>query len=298
MNKVRIGIDLGGTKTEIIALDENGKALFRQRVATPKKDYQAILGMIGNLVHEAEHQIGTQGNVGIGTPGALSRASGKLRNSNTTCMNGKPLLQDLESLLNRKIRLSNDANCFALSEATDGSGVGAAVVFGVIIGTGTGAGIVVNGKVLDGPNAIAGEWGHNSIPWPREDELPGHKCYCGKRGCIETFLSGPGLARYHHDLHGKTLSADIIVNQALKGDQACILTMDRYEDRLARALAHVINILDPDVIVLGGGMSNIKQLYQNIPKLWGHYVFSDRVDTRLLPPKHGDSSGVRGAAWL
>ncbi len=298
MGPVRIGIDLGGTKTEIIALADDGKVLLRERAPTPANDYRAILETIGRLVSEAEYQIGTRCSIGIATPGALSRATGKLRNSNTTCLNGKPLLQDLESLLDRKIRMTNDANCFALSEATNGAGAGARVVFGVIIGTGTGAGIIVNGKVLIGPNGIAGEWGHNPIPWPRDDELPGPQCYCGKHGCIETFLSGPGLAHYHQDLHGKTLSPDIIVTRAIKGDPACMLTMDRYEDRLARALAHVINILDPHVIVLGGGMSNIKQLYQNIPKLWGQYVFSDRVDTKLVPPKHGDSSGVRGAAWL
>lgn len=298
MDKVRIGIDLGGTKTEIIALAEDGKELLRERAETASNDYRKILDTIGRLVSEAEHQIGTRCSVGIGVPGAVSLATGKLRNSNTTCLNGKPVFQDLKSLLNREIRLTNDANCFALSEARDGNAAKARVVFGVIIGTGTGGGIVVNGRVLVGPNAIAGEWGHNPIPWPREDELPGPKCYCGKHGCIETFLSGPGLTRYHNELHGKVLTADVIVQQASNGNHECLLTMDRYEDRLARSLAHVINILDPHVIVLGGGMSNIKQLYTSIPKLWGQYVFSDRVDTKLVPPKHGDSSGVRGAAWL
>lgn len=295
---VKFGIDLGGTKIEIIALDDSGHELLRRRIATPQGNYTATLQTIAALVNEAEAHLGTQCSIGIGTPGAVSRATGLLKNSNSVCLNGQPVLRDLETLLGRPIRIANDANCFALSEATDGAAKGAPVVFGVIIGTGTGAGIVVNGHVLTGPNAIAGEWGHNPLPWPQMEELPGPNCYCGKQGCIETFLSGPGMARDHARHGEKNLDAKEITARALAGNAACEAALQRYEDRLARSLAHVINILDPDVIVLGGGMSNIARLYENVPKLWGHYVFSDRVDTRLVPHQHGDSSGVRGAAWL
>jgi fructokinase len=295
---MRIGIDLGGTKIEIVALDEAGRELARRRVATPQNDYTATLDAIVQLVRDVERDTGRMGTVGIGTPGAISRATDRLKNSNSVCLNGQPILDDLESLLERSIRIENDANCFALSEAVDGAGRGASVVFGVIIGTGTGAGIVVNGRALTGPNAIAGEWGHNPLPWPQADELPGAACYCGKSGCIETWLSGPGMARQHEARTGETLDAPEIVVRAAGGNAQCERTMNEYEDRLARSLAHVINILDPEVIVLGGGMSNITRLYQNVPKLWGRYVFSDRVDTRLVKNAHGDSSGVRGAAWL
>jgi fructokinase len=294
---LRIGIDLGGTKIEAIALDSSGHALLRQRIDTPQGDYQATLAAIASLVHQTENALGMQGSVGIGTPGAISRATGLLRNSNSICLNGQPVLRDLETLLSRPVRVANDANCFALSEATDGTAAGASVVFGVIIGTGTGAGIVVNGRVLTGPNAIAGEWGHNPLPWPQAEELPGPACYCGKQGCVETFLSGPGMMRDHAQ-YSSSLDTREIVHRAQAGDVACSATLQRYEDRLARSLAHVINILDPDVIVLGGGMSNIARLYENVPKLWQRHVFSDRVDTRLVPNKHGDSGGVRGAAWL
>ena len=295
---MKLGIDLGGTKIEIVALDNQGVELLRRRVPTPQGDYSATLHAIANLVHSAEAELGQRGSVGIGTPGALSKATGLLKNSNSVHLNGKPVLQDLESLLQRKVMISNDANCFALSEATDGAGAGASVVFGVILGTGVGAGIVVNGKVLTGPNGIAGEWGHNPLPWPAPDELPGPECYCGQTGCIETFLSGPGMAQLHQQETGVSLSPEVIVARAEAGDQACVLSMQHYENRLARSLAHVINILDPDVIVLGGGMSNIERLYTNVPQLWTRWVFSDRVDTRLVKNKFGDSSGVRGAAWL
>jgi fructokinase len=295
---MRLGIDLGGTKIEIIALDESGRELTRHRVDTPQNDYPATLEAIAQLVREMESELGRMGTVGIGTPGAISRASGLLKNSNSVCLNGQPILDDLERLLERTIRIENDANCFALSEAVDGAAAGAGVVFGVIVGTGTGAGIVVNGQSLTGPNAIAGEWGHNPLPWPQAHELPGCTCYCGKHGCIETWLSGPGMARRHQERTGERLDAPTIVSLAAEGDAECEKTMSEYEDRLARGLAHVINILDPDVIVLGGGMSNITRLYQNVPRLWGRYVFSDRVDTRLVKNAHGDSSGVRGAAWL
>jgi fructokinase len=295
---LRFGIDLGGTKIELIALEVTGEELLRRRRPTPQGNYQATLKAIEELVVGAEHELGRQGSVGIGTPGALSRVTGKVRNSNSGCLNGQPLQQDLEDLLNRPVRLSNDANCFALSEATDGAAAGSSVVFGVIIGTGTGAGIAIDGKVLVGSNAIAGEWGHNPLPWPQVEELEGPVCYCGKRGCIETWLSGPGMARDHQQVNGEVLDPKTIALRASGGDISCEATLQRYEGRLARSLAHVINILDPDVIVLGGGLSNLRRLYYNIPKRWGDYVFSDRVETRLVPPCHGDSSGVRGAAWL
>ncbi|MBU1690750.1 MAG: ROK family protein [Gammaproteobacteria bacterium] len=295
---MKLGIDLGGTKIEIIALDDEGSELLRRRVPTPQGDYSGTLWAIADLVHQAEAALGQVGTIGIGTPGAISRATGLLKNSNSIHLNGQPIVQDLESLLQRKLRISNDANCFALSEATDGAAAGAAVVFGVIIGTGTGAGIVVNGHVLTGANGIAGEWGHNPLPWPEGVELPGPACYCGRYGCIETFLSGPGMSADYQRVSGKKFDAATIVARAADGDVACELTLQRYENRLARSLAHVINILDPDVIVLGGGMSNIECLYENVPGIWGRYVFSDRVDTRLVRNRFGDSSGVRGAAWL
>ncbi len=296
---MRLGVDLGGTKIEIIALEENGKVLLRERVATPQGDYAATLEAITGLVNAAEVKLGRTGlPVGIGTPGAISRATGLLKNSNSVCLNGQPLQQDLEARLGRPLRISNDANCFALSEAVDGAAAGASVVFGVIIGTGTGAGIVVDRHVLTGPNAIAGEWGHNPLPWPRSDELPGPACYCGKQGCIETWLSGTGMARDFKLHTGEALTAESIVARAEHGEVSSRAALERYYDRMARALAQVINILDPDVIVLGGGMGKIPTLYYEIPRRWGAYVFSDRVDTRLVAPKHGDSSGVRGAAWL
>jgi fructokinase len=308
---MRIGIDLGGTKVEGIALSETGEELFRHRIATPQGDYQATLQSIQSLIAEIETRCAgdssEQASIGICTPGALSPASGLLRNSNSVCMNGKPVLDDLQTLLNREIRMANDANCFALSEATDGVAKDAAVVFGVIIGTGTGAGIVIDKKTLIGPNAIAGEWGHNPLPWPQGDnahaglydERPGAECYCGKHGCIETWVSGPAITR-DHAMHnnGEEVDAKTLDQRSRTGDSAAENTLQRYEDRLARSLAHVINMLDPDAIVLGGGMGNIKRLYENVPTIWRQYVFSDVVNTRLLAPKYGDSSGVRGAAWL
>jgi len=298
MGGIKIGIDLGGTKIELIALDEAGGERMRRRVPTPQGDYPATLDAIQQLVNEAWAELDAETSLGFGTPGALSKATGLLKNSNSTCLNGKPLLEDLQHRLGRPIRIGNDADCFALSEASDGAAAGAGIVFGVILGTGVGAGVIVNGKPLSGPNAITGEWGHNPLPWPRDDERPGPPCYCGHQGCIETFLSGPGLARSHFQASGQNLSAAEIVGRAEKGDADCEHSLITYEDRLARALAHVINLLDPDVIVLGGGLSNCFRLYANVPKLWGRYVFSDRVDTLLVPPKYGDSSGVRGAAWL
>ncbi len=295
---MRIGIDLGGTKIEGIALSDEGEELVRRRVPTPAGDYAATLQTIKTLVDEIESELNAAGSVGIGTPGALSPATGLLKNSNSVCMNGMPVFEDICRLLGREVRIANDANCFALSEATDGAAAGAEVVFGVIIGTGTGAGIVVRGHVLTGPNAIAGEWGHNPLPWPRDDERPGTACYCGRHGCIETWLSGPGMSRDYLESGGQAVEAKQVVALALGGDERAEACLQNYENRMARSLAHVINILDPDAIVLGGGMSNIERLYTRVPELWGQYVFSDRVDTRLLPPKFGDSSGVRGAAWL
>jgi len=295
---LRLGIDLGGTKIEIIALGTDGRELLRRRVATPRDDYRATLAAVAELVEHAERDLGARGTVGIGTPGSISRATGLLRGSNSVCLNGQPIRRDLEAILAREVLVTNDANCFALSEATDGAGQGGDVVHGVILGTGVGSGVVVHGKVLDGPNAISGEWGHNPLPWPRDDERPGFPCFCGRSGCIETWLSGPGLERDHLRSTGEGVAAKDIAARAAGGDPRCNATLARYEERFARAIAHVINILDPDVIVLGGGMSNTDRLYASVPKLWGAWVFSDRVDTRLARNVHGDSSGVRGAAWL
>jgi fructokinase len=282
---LRIGVDLGGTKIEAIALDGE-REVFRQRVSTPRGDYAATIDAVTSLVGLAG-----KGSVGIGIPGALSRVTGLVKNANSTWLNGKPLKQDLEKALGREVRLENDANCFALSEAVDGAGKGARVVFGVILGTGVGGGIVVDGKVLTGPNAIAGEWGHNPLPLPTAADLPLPACYCGRIGCIEAYLSGPGLSRDHAQATGERLEAAQIALQRPE-------RMQIYAERLARALASVINLLDPDVIVLGGGLSNAARLYQAVPEIWDRYAFSDRVDTRLARNAHGDSSGVRGAAWL
>ncbi len=295
---MRIGIDLGGTKIAAIALTASGAVRAERRIETPTGDYAAIIAAVVALVDDIEAECRTTGSIGIGTPGAISPASGLIKNSNSVCLNGKPLRRDLEQALDRSVRLANDADCFALSEAGDGAAAGARSVFGVIIGTGTGGGIVVDGRLLTGPNAITGEWGHNPLPWPQADELPGPPCYCGKHGCIETFVSGPGLALDYRHASGRQLSAEAIVARAAQGEAMARSALNRYADRLARSLASVINVLDPEVIVLGGGMSNITALYESIPALWGRHVFSDRVDTRLLPARYGDASGVRGAAWL
>lgn len=294
----RIGIDLGGTKIEAIALDRDGHELLRRRIPTPPGDYRAILEAVTGLVASVEADTGAQGTIGIGTPGALSPATGLLRNSNSVCLNGRPLLQDLEALLGPRVRIANDADCFALSEATDGAAAGVATVFGVIVGTGTGGGLVVNGRLLTGINAIAGEWGHNPLPWPRDEERPGPDCYCGKQGCIETWLSGPGLQRSYQLLTGHVLSPADIARLDDEGETEARQVLDAYVDRMARALATVINLLDPDVIVLGGGVGNIRRLYRDVPARWTDYIFSDVVRTRLVAPGYGDSSGVRGAAWL
>ncbi len=297
-NRFRIGIDLGGTKIEGVVLDADGHECLRRRVPTPQGNYDATLAAITGLIETLERAVAQRCRVGIGMPGSQSHATGLVKNSNSVCLNGRPLHADLEQRLQRRLRFANDADCFALSEAIDGAAAGAGTVLGVIVGTGTGGGIVVDGRALSGPNGIAGEWGHNSLPWPRAEELPGAPCYCGKFGCIETWLSGPGLARDHYAVAGVEATASNIARYAAAGDTAAQASLERYADRMARALASVINIIDPDVIVLGGGMSNIDWLYTAVPQRWGRYVFSDRVDTRLVRARYGDSSGVRGAAWL
>ena len=295
---LRIGIDLGGTKIELAALDAAGAIVLRRRIVSPAHDYGAVVRAIGELVDGAERELGARASVGVGTPGATSPATGRIKNANSTVLNGKPLREDLERRLGRAVRLANDANCFALSEAADGAAEGARVVFGAILGTGVGGGLVVDGRLVEGANAIAGEWGHNPLPQPGPEDHPLPLCYCGRRGCIETFLSGPGLAADHARVQGERLEASDIARRALEGDAACEATMARYEARLARSLAGVLNVLDPDVVVLGGGLSNVARLYERVPRLWAAHVLSDTVVTRLARPRHGDSSGVRGAAWL
>jgi fructokinase len=295
---MRIGIDLGGTKIEGIAIAGDGSERARRRIASPRGDYANTLAAVSGLVRDIDRESGVRGTVGIGIPGTMSPATGLIKNSNSTWLNGRPLVDDLARLLERPIRFANDANCFALSEATDGAAAGSGIVFGVIIGTGTGGGVVIHGQVLVGANAIGGEWGHNPLPAARGVESPGPACYCGRRGCIETFLSGPALARDYAESGGPTVTAEEVAARAAAGDALAIAALERYEDRMARALGSVINLLDPDVIVLGGGLSNIDRLYERVPRLWSPYIFSDSVVTRLVRATHGDSSGVRGAAWL
>lgn len=297
-NSPRIGIDLGGSKIEVLALNQQGEELFRKRVATPKGDYRATLNAIAALVTITEKNLKQQCSVGICTPGSLSPNTQLLRNSNSICLNKKPFKQDIEKLLAREIRISNDANCFALSEATDGAARQAQIVFGVIIGTGCGGSIVINQQIVDGPNSIAGEWGHNPLPWPNENEIHATQCWCGQYDCLETYLSGSGLERDYSRSCEHQLNAKQIMHESEHGNACALETIARYEDRLAKSLAMIINILDPHAIVLGGGMSNVARLYENIPRLWDKYIFSDYIATQLLPPQYGDSSGVRGAAWL
>jgi fructokinase len=299
----RIGIDLGGTKIEAAAIDPVGRIQARRRIATPAGDYQGTIAALAGLVAAIESEVGACASVGVGIPGTLVAATGLVKNANSTWLNHRPLGRDVEAALGRPVRFANDANCFALSEAIDGAAAGCGTVFGVILGTGVGGGIVIGRHLLVGANAIAGEWGHNPLPAPRPDELPGPPCYCGRAGCIETFLSGPGLAadhrRHHgHDLGGGDLAGPEIAAGAAAGDPECRASLDRYAGRLARALASVINLIDPDAIVLGGGLSAFSFLYDEVPRRWGHHILSDTIVTRLLPPRHGDSSGVRGAAWL
>lgn len=329
LSPIRIGIDFGGTKTEIIALDaRNGKELYRKRIPTAKGDYQNTLNSFKELIDEAEAELGQKGTVGMAIPGTISQETNCVKNSNAVWMNGKPMKKDLEAMLGREVRVQNDANCFAVSEAVDGSGKGAPVVFGVIIGTGCGGGVVIDGKPIAGRNGVGGEWGHNVLPYPRVyteknldhgfpeaavknpngviqftndkswSEYPGELCYCGKAGCQELWISGTGFKMDYQRVTGEDLSTHDVINNVKKGEPKAVAAYERYVDRLARSLSVVINILDPDVIVLGGGMSNVESLYNDVPKVWGKYVFSDSVHTSLRPPKHGDSSGVRGAAWL
>jgi fructokinase len=302
MAPLRLGIDLGGTKIAAVVLGPDGEVRWEQRVATPRHDYDATVEQLAALVREGERACGRSCTVGVGMPGALSPATGLVKNANSTWLNGRALRQDLERGLGREVRLANDANCLAVSEATDGAAAGARVVFGVILGTGVGGGIAIDGRVLTGANAIAGEWGHNPLPWPEDDERPGPACYCGRSGCIETFLSGPGLAAAYAQRTGADGAGDVaseaVVARARSGEARARQVLDAWTSRLARALATVVNVLDPDVIVVGGGLSKLEHLYDDVPACWGRWVFSDRVDTRLVPAKFGDASGVRGAAWL
>lgn len=294
-----LGIDLGGTKIEMAVLDAQGGFLLRERTPTPQGDYDATLAAIAALVHRAEETLGLHGlPLGMGVPGSVSPRSGHMRGANSTVLNGRPLQQDLQALLGRPVLLENDANCLAVSEAVDGAGAGQRVVFAVILGTGVGGGIAMDGKVLEGHNRIAGEWGHNPLPWPSHAELDVPACWCGQRGCIETWVSGSGFSQDHLRASGERLAAQDIVAAMHRGDAQAVASFDRYCDRLARSLAHAINLIDPDVIVLGGGMSNVPPLYDRVPELLKRHVFSDVLSTPLLPARHGDSSGVRGAAWL
>lgn len=295
---MRLGIDLGGTKIAAVVLGAAGDVLWQTRVPTPREDYDATVAAIRAVVDHAESAVGRRCTVGVGMPGALSPASGLVKNANSTWLIGQPFQRDLERALGREVRLANDANCLAVSEAVDGAAAGAPVVFGVILGTGTGGGIAVDGRVVTGVNAIAGEWGHNPLPWPHAHELPGPACYCGRRGCLETWLSGPGLAADFARRAGEPASGEEVAARADAGDPVAAATLDAWTSRLARGLATVINLLDPDVIVVGGGLSRIERLYADVPRLWSGWVFSDTVATRIVPAKYGDASGVRGAAWL
>jgi fructokinase len=297
---MRIGIDLGGTKIEGIVLGNDGAIRERLRVPTPKGPYEESVAAIAGIVVDLEKRTGRKAHVGVAHPGAISPATGLIKNANSTRLNGRPLKADLERALGREVRLANDANCLAISEAADGAAAGCGIVFGVILGTGVGGGVVVDGKALVGAQAIAGEWGHNPLPSPKDDERPGPSCYCGRKGCIETWLSGPRVREQFIARTSRDLQATEIADAARTGDAEAIAQMELYCDRLARALAGIINVLDPHAIVLGGGLSKIEQLYARVPQLWTRYIFSEpeNIATKLLPPKYGDSSGVRGAAWL
>jgi fructokinase len=294
----RLGIDLGGTKIAAVVLAGDGRVVWESRTATPRDDYDATVEAIAGLVAAGERAAGESCTVGLGIPGAISPATGLIKNANSTWLNGRPFQQDLERRLARLVRLSNDANCLAVSEASDGAAAGARIVFGVILGTGTGGGVVVGGEVITGANAIAGEWGHNPLPWPEDDERPGPRCYCGQHGCLEVFLSGPGIAADYARRGGEPCKSEEIVARADRGEALALTALDVWERRLARALATIINVLDPDVIVVGGGLSRLERLYRNVPPLWRAWVFSDEVVTKLVPARHGDASGVRGAAKL
>jgi fructokinase len=295
---MRIGIDLGGTKIEVLAIDHQGVELARHRVETPRNDYDATIGAMAGLVRRMEEETGSVGTVGAGIPGSISRVTGLVKNSNSTWLNGRPFHKDLTEALGREVRVANDANCLAVSEATDGAAAGVHVVYGVILGTGCGGGVAIAGRVHDGPNGLAGEWGHNPLPWQKPEEYPGPACYCGKRGCMEMWVSGTGIALDYKNATGRARTTKEIVADFEAGDKEAAVAMERFEDRLARGLAQVINILDPDVIVIGGGVSRVKHIYQGLPNKLAAYVFGGEVSTPVLPAKYGDSSGVRGAAWL
>lgn len=297
-DRVRIGVDLGGTKIEAAVLHDDGRVLARRRVPTPAGDYYGTVTAVAALVEAMEAEVRRQGSVGIGAPGAIDDLTGRVKNSNSVCLIGQPLGRDLEEALGREVRVANDANCFALSEAIDGAAATYPTVFGVILGTGVGGGLIVDRRPLAGAHGIAGEWGHNPMPRPTDDERPGPACYCGRQGCIETFLSGPGLTADHQAREGVSLDAADIERAAQAGDPAALASLERYAERLARALASVINIFDPHAIVLGGGMSRCEMLYERVPQLWTGEILTQTPRTALLPPKHGDASGVRGAAWL
>lgn len=296
--EMRIGIDLGGTKIEALAIDSTGRELVRHRVNTPRGDYDATIAAIVGLVRRIERETGSTGTVGAGIPGCVSSVTGLVKNSNSTWLNGRPVDRDLSAALDREVRVANDANCLAVSEATDGAAAGKRVVFGVILGTGCGGGVAIDGRVHAGPNGVGGEWGHNPLPWARPEEFPGPECYCGKRGCLEMWISGTGVARDYKQVTGKKRTTREIMADYEVGDPDAVATVERFEDRLARGLAHVINMLDPDVLVFGGGLSKTAYLYRDIPKRLPQYVFGGEAATPILQAKYGDSSGVRGAAWL
>ena len=295
---IRIGVDLGGTKTEVIALAVDGREIYRKRTPTPAGEYAAQIALVVRLVAELERSVGAVGTVGVGIPGAISPATGLIKNANSNWLIGKPLDRDLSTALGRPVRLQNDANCLAVSEATDGAAAGIGVVFAVIVGTGCGAGIALRGQVHTGQNAVAGEWGHNPLPWMTAEEYPGPDCYCGKRGCLETWISGTGLEKDYARAGGEALTGPQIVARSEAGEAIALAALDRYEDRLARGLAHVINLLDPDIIVMGGGMSRVARIYPAVRAKLPALVFGRESSTQVVPAKHGDSSGVRGAAWL
>ena len=297
-NSIRIGVDLGGTKIEFVALQRDGTELHRHRIATPRFDYDATVRAIADGVKDIEKKLGKSASVGVGIPGTVSKKTGFVKNANSTWLNGKPFDKDLSHALGREVRCANDANCLAVSEATDGAGAGKHMVFAVILGTGCGGGIAVNGRVHSGSNGVAGEWGHNTLPWTRPEEFPGPPCYCEKNGCIETWISGTGLEKDYERATKLSLRGPEIIARSVAGEAAALAALDRFEDRLTRALAGVINLLDPDVIVLGGGASQIPRLYKNVPARLKEYVFGNEADTPVVPAKHGDASGVRGAAWL
>ena len=297
-NQIRIGVDLGGTKIEFVALERDGRELHRHRIATPRFDYDGTVRAIAEAAREIEKKLGRSATVGVGIPGIISTKTGLVKNANSTWMIGKPFDKDLSRALGREVRCANDANCLAVSEATDGAGTGKHLVFAVILGTGCGGGIAVDGRVHSGLNGVAGEWGHNTLPWMRPEEFPGPACYCGRNGCIETWISGTGLEADYHRAAGVSLKGAEIIARSAAGETAALAALDRFEDRLTRGLAQVINLLDPDVIVMGGGASQIPRLYQNVPARLKEYVFGKEAETPILPAKHGDASGVRGAAWL